>query len=176
NGVCLCLTWGTNTGKHETWAFDAAKLAWAKMNPPGEPEASMSRSRNLGVSARDNGFILETSSKEGRGKAPQAWTYRFKNTPANPPVAPPTDLRVVTDEGKATLTWSSSPAAREYRVYRARADEPWNVEFEKVASVPGTTYADRGLSAGAVYFYTVRAVGRDGGESRNTPPAPPQPA
>jgi fibronectin type 3 domain-containing protein len=175
NGLCLCLTWDTNTGKHETWAFDAARLAWTKMNPKAEPDASMSRSRNLGFSARDNVFILETSSKEGRGKSPQVWTYRLKNAPANPPVEPPADLRVVTDPGTATLSWSAVPSAREYRVYRARADEPWKAKFEKVASVPGTSYADRGLSAGGVYFYAVRAVGRDGGESRNSPRARTQP-
>jgi fibronectin type 3 domain-containing protein len=175
NGLCLCLTWDTNTGRHETWAFDAAKLAWTKMNPPVEPDASMSRSRNLAYSARDNVFILESSSKEGRGKAPQIWTYRLRNAPANPPVEPPSDLRVVTDRGQATLTWTAVRSAGEYRVYRAPADEPWKARFERVASVPGTTWADHGLSAGAAYFYTVRAVGRDGRESRNSPRARTQP-
>jgi fibronectin type 3 domain-containing protein len=175
NGVCLCLTWDTKTNEHETWAFDAGKLAWAKMNPKAEPSPSMSRSRNLGYSARDNVFILETSSKDGRGRAPQIWTYRLKNAPAKAPPAPPSDLRVVTDEGTAALTWSASPSAKEYRVYRARAAEPWKARFEKLASVTGTTYTDRGLSAGAVYFYTVRAVDGDGCESRNSPRARTQP-
>ena len=36
NGVCLCITWDTNSGKHETWALDVGKLRWTKMNPPTE--------------------------------------------------------------------------------------------------------------------------------------------
>ncbi len=176
NGVCLCLTWDTSSGKHETWALDAAKRRWEKMNPLAEPEPSMSRSRNLGYSAEDNVFILETSSKEGRGRAPQIWTYRYKKAPATSRPAPPPDLQVVTEVGKSALKWAASTGpVKAYRVYRARADEPWKARFEPVATVTGTTYEDAGLSSGAVYFYTVRAVGHDGAESRSSLRARTQP-
>src|SRR5262249_58969393 len=124
NEVCLCLVWDTNTGEHQTWLFDTAKLQWTKMNPAVEPEPSMSRSRNLSYSAELNLFILETSSKEGRGKAPQIWTYRYKYAPADSRPAPPADVQVVTDVGQATLTWTASTSpVQEYRVYRARAEQ-----------------------------------------------------
>ena len=167
NGVCLCLTWDTHTGHHETWAFDAAKLRWTKMSPPAEPEPSMSRSRNLGYCPEYNVFLLETSSKEGKGRAPQIWTYRYKNAPPDGRPEPPTDLKVVTGPGKATLTWSASaPPAKAYHVYRAEADEPWKTDFRKVAAVTGTTYDDHDLAAGKTYFYTLRSVGSGGAEGR----------
>jgi hypothetical protein len=176
NEVCLCLTWDTNSGKHETWILDAAKPRWTRMNPPEEPDPSMSRSRNLGYSAEHNVFILETSSKEGRGKAPQIWTYRYKKAPASSLPRPPSDLQVVTESGKATLKWAASPTpVKRYRVYRALAEEPWKTTFEKIADVTGTTFDDTGLKSGAVYFYTVRAVSRDSIESRNSLRARTQP-
>ncbi len=120
NGVCLCITWDTKSNKHETWALDVAKLRWTRMNPAEEPAPSMSRSRNLGFSAEHNVFILETSSKEGRGKAPEIWTYRYRKAPAEKPLEAPKDLQVVTGKGMATLTWTGSqPPVAEYHVYRA---------------------------------------------------------
>jgi hypothetical protein len=169
NGVCLCLVWDTNTGQHQTWALDVTAMRWTKMNPPTEPEPSMSRSRNLGYSAEHNLFILETSSKEGRGMAPQIWTYRFKDAPPDPRPVPPSDLRVVTGPGTATLTWPASRSpVKGYRVYRARAERPWEAHFEPIASAAGTIYENRGLAAGAVYYYTVRAVGHDGTEGKGS--------
>jgi hypothetical protein len=165
HGVILCVTRDTNSGQHETWALDAGKPRWTKMSPAAEPAPSMSRSRNLGFSAEHNLFILETSAQEGRGQAPEVWTYRYRPRPPERGPAPPTGLRVLTDAGRATLSWSASAGpVREYRVYRARAEVPWEARFEQVAAVRTTTFEDRGLEAGQVYFYTVRAVGPDGVE------------
>jgi fibronectin type 3 domain-containing protein len=167
NEVCLCVVWDTNSNEHETWAFDAAKLRWAKMGPPAEPEPSMSRSRNLSYVAEYNLFLLETSSKEGKGNAPQIWTYRYKKAPPNPRPAPPTNLQLATDRGKTALTWAASTSGvKEYHVYRALAEEPWKARFEKIAAVTGTSFEDQDPTAGKTYFYTVRAVGTDGSESQ----------
>lgn len=167
NEVCLCAVWDTNTNKHETWVLDVAKLQWTKMNPPTEADPSMSRSRNLAYSVEDNLFILETSSKDGKGNAPQIWTYRYKKAPADKRPAPPTNLQAVTDRGKARLTWTASASpVKEYHVYRAQAEEPWKAKFEKVATVEGATWEDRDLTASKVYFYTVRAIGKDSAESQ----------
>jgi fibronectin type 3 domain-containing protein len=74
---------------------------------------------------------------------------------------------VATDVGKAILAWTApASAVRGYHVYRARADQPWKTQFERIATVTGTTCEDHGLAAGAVYYYTVRAVSPDGVESR----------
>ncbi len=170
NRVCVCVVWDTNTNEHQTWAFDAAKLQWTRTNPVAEPEPSMSRSRNLGYSAEWNVFFLETSSKEGKGSAPQVWTYRYKKAPEDNRPSPPADLRVVTGEGKAALTWaaSTSPEVKEYHVYRAVAERPWETKFARVGTTRNTTWEDEGLTAGAVYFYTVRAVAADGTEGRDS--------
>src|SRR5262249_29318931 len=43
NEVCLCVTWDTNTNKHETWSFDTGKKQWTKMVPARQADESMSR-------------------------------------------------------------------------------------------------------------------------------------
>jgi hypothetical protein len=165
NGICLCVVWDTNTNEHQTWAFDAAALRWTKLNPPVEPEASMSRSRNLSYSAADNVFILETSSKAGKGRSPQIWTFRSKTAPADVRPAPPTNLQVVTDAKRAKLTWTAPKSAREYHVYRAEAADAWKAKFAKVAAIGGTDWEDNDVTPGTVYFYKVRAIGAEGGAS-----------
>ena len=128
NGVCLCVTWDTNTNKHETWALDVAKKQWTKMNPKAEASPSMSRSRNLDYDAERNLFIRETSSKEGKGEAPEIWTYRYAATKPSDRPAPPGNVRVVTAPGKAVVSWDAVQApVLEYHVYRAEEDEPWKI-------------------------------------------------
>jgi hypothetical protein len=176
NGICLCVTRDSNTGRHETWAFDAGKLRWTKLNPTAEPTPSMSRSRNLDYDSEHNVFLLETSAQEGKGRAPEMWAYRYKKASSDGRPAAPADLRLVTEQGKATLTWAANTSpVRGYHVYRARADEPWKTRFEKVSTVPGTSFADADLEAGKVYFYRVAAVGKDGVEGRRTFSARTQP-
>jgi fibronectin type 3 domain-containing protein len=167
NGICLCVTRDSHTGRHETWAFDAGKLRWSKLNPPAEPAPSMSRSRNLDYDAEHNVFLLETSAQEGKGRAPEIWTYRYRKAAPDPRPAPPAELRVLTEPGKATLTWAAGAApVRGYNVYRARGEEPWQNRYDNIATVPGTTFADANLAAGKVTFYRVTAVGQDGAEGR----------
>jgi len=166
NGVCLCVTWDTKSNKHETWVLDVRKLQWTRMNPEEEAAPSMSRSRNLGFSAVHNLFILETSSKEGRGKAPEIWTYRHRKAPAEKPLEAPKDLQVVTNKGTATLTWSATPSpVAEYHVYRAQSEEPHQAKFEKVGAIQETKFEDRNLTAGKVYCYAVKAIGKADSES-----------
>ncbi len=166
HGICLCVTWDTNTNQHQTWALDVGKLQWTRMNPTEEAAPSMSRSRNLDFSAEHNLFILETSSREGRGKAPEIWTYRYRKAETAQPLAAPTDLNVVTDESSAVLTWKASPApVREYQVFRAQADEPWKAQLEKVGTTQEPRFEDKELTANKVYFYTMKAIGKDGTES-----------
>ncbi len=125
----------------------------------------MSRSRNLSYSAAENLFILETSSKAGKGRSPQIWTYRYKNAPADTRPAPPADVEVVTDVSKARLRWSASKSARAYHVYRAEGQEPWKAKFAKVAEVDGIAWEDKDVAFGRVYFYKVRALGPEGAAS-----------
>jgi hypothetical protein len=77
------------------------------------------------------------------------------------------------------LAWepSKSDDVREYRVYRAQTDKPWLAEFARVGTVEGATfvYRETGLGGGKVYIYTVRAVGVNGQESRDSSKARTQP-
>ena len=174
NGICLCVAWmGEKT--HETWALDVAKLQWTKLDPATEPEGSKSRTRNLCYDRGLNLFFLESWTVAGE---PQIWTYRYKKSPADLPSEPPADLACLTAAGgKASLTWKPSPTAgvKEYVVYRAETDKPRLAKFTKVGSAKEPKFEDAGLAAGKVYFYTVRAVGADGKESRDSFKARTQP-
>ncbi len=177
NGVCVCVVWlEEKGGALETWALDVAKLQWTKMNPAVEPEPTGSRARNMGYDSALNLVFLESVTPKGEARI---WTYRFRKAQPTDRPEPPTGLTVVTDPGKAKLTWkpSRSPGVREYRVYRAQTDKPWLAEFGRVGSAKGDTpkYEDSGLEAGKVYIYTVRAVGANGRESRDSFKARTQP-
>src|SRR5262249_38402260 len=45
---------------------------------------------------------------------------------------------------------------------------PWKTHFVPIAPVTRTSYTNQGLTVGASYVYTVRAVGVDGYESRDS--------
>ena len=180
NGVCVCVVWlEEKGGALETWALDVAKLQWTKMNPAVEPEPTGSRARNMGYDPALNLVFLESVNPKGEARI---WTYRYRKAQPTDRPEPPPYLRVVTDPGKATLIWtpSDSSGIREYRVYRAQTDKPWLAEFARVGTVKGSAakdpkYEDSDLKAGNVYIYTVRAVGANGQESRDSPKARTQP-
>jgi hypothetical protein len=155
--VCLCVTWDSNTGKHQTWGFDAARLRWTNLKPDVLPAPSLSRSRNLGFSPEHNVFLLETIVG---GQGPQLWTYRYGKAPPDQRPLPPTNLTLTTRRGSARLIWTASqtPRVREYRVYRAESDRPWQTKFVKIGTTRKTEFTDKGLRAGKVYFYRVKAV------------------
>jgi hypothetical protein len=161
NGVCLCLTWDDATNQHETWTLDVSKLRWTKMKPPTEPAASMSRSRNLGYSAEHNVFVLETGPKAKGGKGAEIWTYRYKQAPEKR-ATPPTDLEARVERDRVVLSWKpGGPGAKEHRIYRAAAAQPWKLEFAPIGKTDRTTFEDKDLKEGQEYFYTVRAVDAD---------------
>lgn len=165
NGICLCVTWDDATGTHQTWALDVAKLNWTKLTPPAEPDASMSRSRNLGFSTEHNVFILETSPKAKNGKGAEIWTYRYKKAVPEKRPAAPVDLQALVERDRVVLNWKESGVGvKEYHLYRAVAAEPWKLDFVRVAKTDRTTFEDKDLEAGKEYFYSVRAVAADGTE------------
>jgi fibronectin type 3 domain-containing protein len=180
SGVCLCVVRrdkesGLPTGTLETWALDVAGLQWTKLEPAASPDPSASRARNLGYSADDNLFLLESVAADKSG--PQLWTYRYANAPGERRPAPPTDLRVATQPGKAALRWEASKSAgvSSYNVYRAAAERAWETEYAKIATTGGTLFTDEGLSEGRVYFYRVAAVGGNGLEGNKSAGARTQP-
>lgn len=154
NGVVICVAWLGDRG-HETWKLDVGNRVWTKMNAATEPDPSKSRSRNLGYDAARNVFVLETSG--AKSNRPEIWTYRYGAAP-EPRLHPPTDLKVVTDAGKATLTWTANPRAKAYEIERAQADLPWQAKLASVSTTTGTTFEDKGLDAGKAYVYRVRSL------------------
>ena len=174
NGVCLCLVWFDDEGgRLETWVLDVALRTWTKMNPATEPGPTGSRARNLGYDRSLNLSILECVNPQGEA---QIWTYRYRKAPPEDLPAP-THLRLTTDAGKALLTWepSRSSAIKEYRVSRSEREPPWKTGFGPLGIAKGTTYEDRGLTAGKVYYYLVQAIGPLYPESRPSNQARTQP-
>lgn len=166
NGMCLCVTWDETTGSHQTWILDLAARRWTRMNPLREPEPSLSRSRNLGYSAEHNAFFLELVARD---RGPEIWAYRYRKAP--PPAPPaPQGLAVVTEPGKAVLTWIPVPGAPGYRVYRAEAARAWEVRYFPLAETRGARYEDSTVQAGRIYFYRVAAGDGPPGFSARTQP------
>ena len=80
--------------------------------------------------------------------------------------AAPTDVELLAgSDSSITITWSASPGATSYRIYRGTsAGGEGNTP---IASTTGTSYKDSNLSATPVYFYQITAV-NSAGESART--------
>jgi hypothetical protein len=59
---------------------------------------------------------------------------------------------VVTEAGKATLTWKGSGEAK---IYRAQADHPWEAKYAEIGTSKDSRFQDEGLAPGKTYFYRV---------------------
>src|SRR5205085_1096809 len=106
--------------------------------------------------------------RDGKGKGVEVWTYRYKN--AEGPLEGPASLEVVTEKGRAKLSWpASASAANGYRVYRAESAVPWQAEFARVGSTRDTSFTDEKAEAGKVYLYKVTAVTAKDAESPGSP-------
>jgi len=147
NGVCLCVAWDDATGQHQTWALDVAARKWTAMKPATEPDTSTSRSRNLSYLPEQNVFLLELVGKD---RGPEIWTYRYRKGPK--PQDPPSGVEVVTEAGKATLTWKGTGDAK---IYRAQADKSWEAKYAEIGTSRDGRFQDDGLAAGKTYFYRV---------------------
>jgi hypothetical protein len=159
-------------GHYETWAYDAGKNTWTKMNPPAEPPGWGNR-RRIMVSVPDQNVVLMenflSSSERAAGAEgrQQIWTYLYADAPRADGPLPPGDLRVTTAPDGATLAWkaSPSPGVSDYVISRGEGSKPWLVEFRRVGQAE-TSFRDGGLKPGAVYFYHVQAIGAGGRLSR----------
>jgi hypothetical protein len=163
NGIVLCSVQSPSADPHgpsplETWVLDVSKPQWTRLNVPREPDQSGARNRVLLYLSDENLFVLENRTREEQ----QIWTFRFAEAPAPP--RPPRNLRVVTEASGATVSWEPAEGSKasRYTVLRGRGTKPWEVRLEPVAqSVEGTSYRDRALDPGVVYFYQVRPSGAE---------------
>lgn len=88
-----------------------------------------------------------------------------KNVTVGAGVAAPTNV-VATATGATAIgvSWTASPGAASYRVYRSTATNA--TSFSLVGSPTGTTFSDTTVSANSAYIYKVRAF--SGGESADS--------
>ena len=163
SGIVLCSVEGASG--LETWALDAAAPRWTRLDVGRQPDPSGARNRVLVYLPDENLFVLENRTKDEQ----QIWTFRYAEAP--PAVPGVRDLRVVTEEGGATISWQPPAGASggRYVVYRGQGLRPWEVPLKPVAAdLPGTRFHDAQLRPGVVYFYQVRPAGQEG--DRAEPP------
>jgi hypothetical protein len=124
--------------KHElqTWAYDAGRNQWQRMNPTAEPEPSGNRARQLIFAPELNLAILENCTSKPREQ--QVWTYRYADAPAPGPAQSPAKPRrapalvedavvSVVSPKRIEINWQAPPAgaASGYHVERATV-EVWS--------------------------------------------------
>lgn len=156
SGIVLCNVLGASG--LETWALDVSKPAWTRLRVQQEPELSGARNRVLLYLPDRNLFVLENRTRDEQ----QIWTFRYAEAPLPAPRAE--ELRLTTEAQGARLSWKAPmPAEVRYTVCRGQGDKPWEVELSPVAeTLATTTFEDRGLAPGTVYYYQVRTVDRLG--------------
>ncbi len=150
----------------ETWAFDAGKRTWAKMNPPREPDATGSRARLL-TFLPDHGVAL-LENRTSRPAEQQIWTYRYAHAKKADPA--PARARAEVAKGRVTLRWD--PVPTRLVVLRGEGGVPWRVSYKKVgeAAAGAESFEDRGVKAGVVYSYRLQVEDADLRLGAMTPP------
>lgn len=167
NGVCLCVVRrgeesGLPSGTLETWTLDVSRLQWSRREPAVSPDPGASRARNLSYWPEANVFVLESVAANKGGM--QLWTYRYGVAASDPRPKSPLDVALDTASEKARVRWRGDADAARYHVYRAQAEHVWQAKFEKIATVDQPAFEDQ-PPAGAVSFYRVAAIDRQGVES-----------
>jgi hypothetical protein len=155
---------------HETWAYDAGKNTWTKMNPPREPDGWGNR-RRIMVAIPDQNLILmemyvnPTLRVAGVEREQQIWTYRFADAKLEVAPRPPTGVKVATSGKSATVEWQADGPGVRYEVYRGEGNRPWVVDYQKVAVAAAggkASITDDNLKPGTINHYFVRAVTANG--------------
>ncbi len=95
----------------------------------------------------DNGYLSTKSP---------LWSFTTKNEPI--PSAPSNLYQTSVTYNSASFSWSTSPFASGYNVYRSTN----GVNFSNIASVNVTSYTDTNLSPSTTYYYEVTAYNPSG--------------
>ena len=158
-------------GHLETWAFDAAKLTWTRMDPDGEPDGWGNRRRILVAAPELNALVLEafvTESEKVPGvkREQQVWTYRGAAAVKPEEVQPPQNVRVWCDSAAAMVEFDRSlgPQVLKYRIVRGEGPSPLFANYTEVNWQNGDNrefrFRDQDPGKKPVY-YRVQAIGRD---------------
>ncbi|MCE9560693.1 MAG: hypothetical protein K8U57_01435 [Planctomycetes bacterium] len=130
-------------GHVETWAFDAAKITWTKLDPKREPDGWSNRSRVMIAMPELNALLLESvinpSQKvKGVDREQQMWTYRSGQVKL-PLVPTPVNVRVRTEKDEAIVEWDPTPGL-DYVVHNGTGSTPWTVQYRAASLMsPGTS-------------------------------------
>lgn len=107
---------------------------------------------------------------DSKAKAGTAYYYKVASTadgteamsdsvsiicPLDEPVIEKAELN---DNGYSDLIWNKVEGALKYKIYRADNQDS---EYVEIAATEKTTYTDKDVEAGNIYFYKVEAVGYD---------------
>lgn len=167
-------------GHLETWAFDAGRATWTKLDVKREPDGWSNRSRVMIAAPELNSLLLESvvnpSQKvPGVEREQQIWALRTGAVKA-PATAVPRNVRVRGGAGTVVVEWDAVPGAERYRVYRGFGDTPWTADIIAITKVgvTETRYGDGKAPRGKPVYYRVTAVKGDA-ESDPSPVARTQP-
>jgi fibronectin type 3 domain-containing protein len=90
-------------------------------------------------------------------------TSPFASVTGTTLVATPTGLALAGSAGSVTLTWTATPGALSYNIYRGTFSG--GEDATPIASSLSASFTDSGLTSGQSYFYVVTAVNGAAGES-----------
>jgi len=134
----------------------------------GGPYDQLSASTTTGYTdmAVINGstYYYVVSALDGVGEsANSAQVSATPTAPTTPPAAP-TNLVATAGNAQASLSWSASSGATNYRLKRSTTN---GGPYTQIATPTGTSYLDTPLTNGTTYYYVVSAV-NSAGESTNS--------
>lgn len=170
-------------GHLETWAYDAGKNTWTRMNPPREPDGFGNRRRVMVAIPDQNLILMETYVNPtlrvpGVEREQQIWTYRYavpKPKP-KPVVPPPQEISLTLKDAQVALKWEAGKKGEDFVIYRAEGTKLWKADFKPIARVRAganddavfTEYLDTNVQPGIVYSYRLRTISERGVQSADS--------
>lgn len=162
------LVWSAPSGTVDSYSVKRATGSGGPYTTIATGVASTSYSDNTAVNGTTYYYVV--SAVNGAGESTNS---NEASAAPNPPPAPPTNLAATPGNAKVTLTWTASPFANEYNLYRSTTPGgPYSVV---AFNIDLTIFTDTGLNNGTTYYYVVTGV-NPAGESANSNEASGTPA
>jgi hypothetical protein len=159
-------------GHLETWAYDADKNTWKKMNPPREPDGWANRRRVLCAASWENVLLMEvyanpTERIPGVDREQQIWTYRRSDRASPPDLVPPIVHGPQPSPHRINIDWTLPDNATGGVLHRGAGSQPWQADMKMVSRVDAQTgtFEDTKVQRGVIYHYAMKAFDKDNRES-----------
>jgi fibronectin type 3 domain-containing protein len=157
----ITLSWQAVSGA-EGYRVSRSVSSGGPFNPI-QTTASTSYTDNAGLTAGTT-YYYRVAAYKGQNESNAAvisgTTVSGEGTIPPPPAKPAGLVVSDTGSGSVSLSWNSVATAVSYDIYRANSQ---NGASAKIGTETGTFYTDYTVGAGAVYYYSVRAVNGSGG-------------